>query len=206
MGLNSRYVGNDTVLLTERAIQDLGAGVQFLRGLGFEKVVLIGNSSGAALAIFYRAQAKLTAHRFPDGDPTHLHPDDLPPACGIALCAAHQGRSKLMRDWIDPSVIDEHDPLSADLALDMYGARHRVPYSAEFLARFRAAQQARLDRLKSWALERLRLLRSTRGAWMKAGGRRIRNVDIVGGNHYLAGQAELVPRAADAIAEWANAL
>src|SRR5690349_10847662 len=29
MGLNSRYAGNDTVLLMERAIQDLGAGVQY---------------------------------------------------------------------------------------------------------------------------------------------------------------------------------
>ena len=75
MGLNSRYMGNDTVLLMERAIQDLGAGVQFLRAAGYEKVVLIGNSGGAALASFYQAQAeKLTAHHFPDGDPTHLHP------------------------------------------------------------------------------------------------------------------------------------
>ena len=47
---------------------------------------------------------------------------------------------------------------------------------------------------------------STRDAWMKAGGERIRHVDIVGGNHYLAGQPELVARAADAIAEWARAL
>ena len=36
MGLNSRYAGNDTVLLMERAIQDLGAGVQYLRSQGYE--------------------------------------------------------------------------------------------------------------------------------------------------------------------------
>jgi pimeloyl-ACP methyl ester carboxylesterase len=303
MGLNSRYMGNDTVLLMERAIQDLGAGVQFLRAAGYEKVVLIGNSGGAALASFYQAQAEnLTAFQFPDGDPTHLHPDDLPRVDGIALCAAHQGRSKLMRDWIDPSLIDEHDPMSVDAELDMYDARHEVPYSAEFLARFSAAQKARLDRIEKWALERLRTLRSTPGAprdqafivyrthadprcedlsidpndrargsvwgdarqvnysanamgrttsltaflsqwsslsqadgpsnlarttvpkllltytgdqstfpstrdaWMAAGGARIRNVDIVGGNHYLAGQPELVVKAADAIADWAHAL
>ena len=47
---------------------------------------------------------------------------------------------------------------------------------------------------------------STRDAWMAAGGDRIRNVDIVGGNHYLAGQPQLVLRAAEAIAEWAHAL
>src|SRR5690349_6338009 len=148
MGLNSRYMGNDTVLLMERAIQDLGAGVKFLRDAGYEKVVLVGNSGGAALSSFYQSQAeRLTAHHFPDGDPTHLHPADLPPVEGIALCAAHQGRSKLMRDWIDPSVTDEHDPLSVDPALDMYDPRHPVPYEADFLARFGAAQQARLERL-----------------------------------------------------------
>jgi pimeloyl-ACP methyl ester carboxylesterase len=303
MGLNSRYMGNDTVLLMERAIQDLGAGVQFLRAAGYEKVVLIGNSGGAALASFYQSQAEnLTAHHFPDGDPTHLHRDDLPPVDGIALCAAHLGRSKLMGDWIDPSVTDEHDPMSVNPDLDMYDARHAIPYSAEFLARFSAAQKARLDRIEKWALERLRRLRSTPGAprdqafivyrthadprcvdlsidandrqpgsvwgdarqvnysanamgritsltaflsqwssrsqadgpsnlarttvskllltytgdqstfpstrdaWMAAGGERIRNVDIVGGNHYLAGQPELVLRAADTVAEWAHSL
>jgi hypothetical protein len=47
---------------------------------------------------------------------------------------------------------------------------------------------------------------STRDAWMAAGGSRIRNVDIVGGNHYLAGQPHLIPQAADTIAEFAHAL
>src|SRR5215510_4043973 len=103
----------------------------------------------------------LTAHHFADGDPTHLHPTDLPPVDGIALCAAHLGRSRLLRDWIDPSVTDEHDPLSVDPELDMYDPRHRVPYDADFLARFSAAQKARLDRIERWAIERLALLRAT---------------------------------------------
>ncbi|HEY2257309.1 MAG TPA: alpha/beta hydrolase [Variovorax sp.] len=303
LGLNSRYMGNDTLLLMERAIQDLGAGVQFLRAAGYEKVFLIGNSGGAALASFYQSQAEqLTAHHFADGDATLLHPADLPPVDGIALCAAHQGRSRLLRDWIDPSVTDEHDPLAVDPALDMYDARHAHPYEAAFLARFGAAQQARLERIEQWVLERLRRLRSTPGAprdqafivyrthadprcvdltidpndrapgsvwgdarqvnysanamgrttsltaflsqwssrsqadgpsnlarttvpallltytgdqstfpstrdaWLAAGGARIHNVDIVGGNHYLAGQPALVQRTADALAEWAHAL
>jgi len=303
MGLNSRYMGNDTLLLMERAIQDLGAGVQFLRAQGYDKVLLIGNSGGAALASFYQAQAeRLTATHFPDGDPTHLHPSDLPPVDGIALCAAHLGRSRLLRDWIDPAVTDEHDVLSVDPALDMYDAAHRMPYDKAFLARFAAAQQARLARIENAALARLEQLRSTPGAprdqafivyrthadprcldlsldandrapgsvwgdprqvnysanamgrttsltaflsqwssrsqadgpdnlartsvpvqlltytadqstfpstrdtWLAAGGARIRNTDIVGGNHYLAGQPALVAQAADAIAQWAHAL
>jgi len=303
MGLNSRYGGNDTVLLMERVIQDLGAGVKFLRAAGYDKIVLIGNSGGAALASFYQAQAeRLTADTFVDGDPTLLSADDLPPVDGIALCAAHEGRSKLFLDWIDPSVIDERDPLSADPMVDMYDPQHPVPYSAEFLSAFKAAQRVRRDRIESWAMSQLRMLRNTRGAprdqvfviyrthadprcvdlnldandravgsvwgdarsvnyaansmgrmtsltaflsqwssrsradgpsnlarttvpavlltytadqstfpstreaWLRAGGDRIRNVDIVGGNHYLSGQPHLVPLAADAIAVWAEAL
>jgi hypothetical protein len=47
---------------------------------------------------------------------------------------------------------------------------------------------------------------STRAAWLAAGGDRIRNVDVPGGNHYLAGQPALVEQVADAMAEWILAL
>src|SRR3954469_25493659 len=89
MGLNSRYAGNDTLLLMERVIQDLGAGVQFLRAQGYDKVVLVGNSGGASFSSFYQAQAEhLDIEHMVDGDPAHLSPQDLPPVQGLALCAA----------------------------------------------------------------------------------------------------------------------
>jgi pimeloyl-ACP methyl ester carboxylesterase len=299
MGLNSRYMGNDAVLLMERVIQDLGAGVKFMRSLGYERVVLIGNSGGAALASFYQAQAEhFTADTLVDGDPSHLSVEDLPPADGIVLCAAHEGRSKLLLQWIDPSVTDEHDPLAADPALDMYAKANAPPYGREFLTRFQAAQRARRDRIEAWVWTRLRELRSTpgsvrdqafivyrthadprcldlsidandraagsvwgdaravnyaanamgrytslmaflsqwssvsradgpsnlartsvpvllltytadqstfpstRAAWMQAAAARIHDVDIRGGNHYLAGQPRQVEEAADAAASW----
>jgi pimeloyl-ACP methyl ester carboxylesterase len=307
MGLNSRYAGNDTLLLMERVLQDLGAGVRFLRAQGFERVILVGNSGGAALASFYQAQAeRLTALRLPDGDPTQLVPADLPPVDGIVLAAAHRGRSHLMATWIDPSVTDEADPLSRDPALDVYDPANGPPFEPAFLERFGTGQRARLARIEAWALQRLQLLReaaarepglprdqvfvihrthaeprcldltldandrapgslwgdartvnyspyamgrvsslsaflsqwssrsqadgpsnlartsvpvllltytadqstfpSTRAAWLAAAPGRIRDVDIVGGNHYLAGQPDLVARAADAIAAWAAPL
>ncbi len=49
LALNTRYLGNDSMLLMERAIQDLGVGVRVLRRRGFRKVILIGNSGGASL-------------------------------------------------------------------------------------------------------------------------------------------------------------
>ena len=227
---------------------------------------------------------------------------------GLALCAAHEGRSRLMRQWLDPSVTDEHDPLSVDRALDMYDPVNGPPYSSEFLARFDAAQAGRLARLDRWVDERLALLRaetapgsprdqtfviyrthadprcldlsldpndravgsvwgqgaagarsvnyaasqmgritsltaflsqwsprsradgpsnlartsvpallftytadqstfpSTRDAWLKAGAGHIRNIDVVGGDHYLAGRPDLVAQVADEMAEWMLAL
>ena len=160
MGLNSRYAGNDTLLLMERVLQDLGAGVRFLRAQGYDKVVLVGNSGGAALSCFYQAQAeRLTIERMVDGDPAGLSPQDLPPVQGLALCAAHEGRSTLMRHWIDPSLTDEHDGLSCDPALDLYDPHNAPPYDRAFLERFRQAQQQRYQRLDLWVGERLSQLR-----------------------------------------------
>ena len=47
---------------------------------------------------------------------------------------------------------------------------------------------------------------STQAAWMAAGAARIRNVDIRGGNHYLAGQPRLAQEAAEVMADWILAL
>jgi len=311
LGLNSRYAGNDAVLLMERVIQDLGAGVKFMREtLGCERVVLVGNSGGAALAAFYQAEAeRFSVETMVDGDRTNIVASDLPPVHGIALCAAHEGRSHLLLRWIDPSLTDEHDVISVDPALDMYDranwhedASGAPTYSAEFLRRFLGAQRARRDRIEARVLERLAGLRSkpeaprdetfivhrthadprcldlsldandrirgsvwgdaravnyaanamgritsltaflsqwssrsraggpenlaktsvpallltytadqstfasTRETWLAAGGRRIRNVDITGGDHYLAGRTDLQLRVADEIAAFAEAL
>jgi pimeloyl-ACP methyl ester carboxylesterase len=162
LGLNNRYVNNDAVLLMERAIQDLGAGVKWMREQGFEKIALLGYSGGAALSAFYQAQAEnLTVEATPAGDPVPLAPSDLPPVEGLAFCAAHAGRSSLLLDWIDPSVTDEADPLSRDAALDMYEPSRSVPYTQEFVERYRTAQRRRRDRIEAWVWERLRTLRSS---------------------------------------------
>ena len=165
MGLNSRYAGNDTMLLMETVLQDLGAGVKWLRAQGYRRVVLVGNSGGAALAAFYQSQAEsLVATHFVDGLPTHLSPADLPPVDALILSAAHPGRARLLAEWLDPSVIDEADPLATDPAFDLYAGSEPVPFSAEHVARFRAAQLARRDRIEAWVWARLRMLRATPGA------------------------------------------
>ncbi|WP_246174195.1 alpha/beta hydrolase family protein [Paraburkholderia hayleyella] len=161
LGLNSRYAGNDAMLLMEQVIQDLGAGVAWLREQGYRKIVLIGNSGGAALCSFYQAQAEqLSATHFADGLPTHLVAQDLPAADALILSAAHAGRARLIEQWLDPSVIDEDDPLATDPQWDLYRSLS-TPFTAEFVSAFRAAQRARRERIEQWVLQRLRLLRAT---------------------------------------------
>lgn len=158
---NTRYVGNDSLLQMEYVLLDVGAAVSYLRSIGFERVVLIGNSGGAATMSFYQAQAeKLTISDTPAGDPVHIKPEDLPKADGIALTASHIGRARVMLSAIDPSVTDESDPLSTNPELDMYGPAHTPPYSPDFVARYRAAQHERVKRISDRAIERLRYLRS----------------------------------------------
>ena len=57
LALNSRFINNDSVLIMEQVLLDLGAGVKFMRQ-HFETVILLGNSGGAALMSFYQAQAE----------------------------------------------------------------------------------------------------------------------------------------------------
>ena len=160
LGLNSRYVGNDSQLIMERVIQDLGAGVTYLRNEGYEKILLIGNSGGAALAAFYQAQAEqLTVTATPAGDPVHIAPDDLPPADGIILTVAHPGRAQLFAEWLDPSIIDEQDPFASEPELDMFNAGNGPPFASDWLTRYRAAQLERNHRIERWARSQLKYVR-----------------------------------------------
>jgi len=154
LAMNTRYSGSDTMLIMERAIQDLGAGMRFLREQGFKKIVLIGNSGGGSLTAFYQQQAeKLTVTDTPDGKPIDLKPEDLPPADKLAILAAHCGRATTLTDSLDPAVIDEHDPVKTNAELDMYAPGNAPPYDRAWLAAYRREQKARNDRLTDHALQ-----------------------------------------------------
>jgi hypothetical protein len=161
VALNTRYAGNDTVLLMEQAIADLGVGVRHLRDAGFRRIVLLGNSGGASLVSFYQAQAERGVVRdLPDGRAFALAPGDTPQADTIALFAAHPGRARTLLAWLDPSVIDEADPRATDPAWDMFNAANGPPYDAAWLAEYRARQRARRDAIEARVRARLRMLRA----------------------------------------------
>ena len=160
-----RSPGNDIRLEHESALLDLAAGQKFLRETaGFEKAVLQGTSGGGPLASFYCQQASRPADqrikRSPAGRPTGLDTATLPLPDGVILISSHLGQGKLLMNSIDPAVIDEQDPLQNDESLSAFSAANgfkRPPesssYSADFLARYSAAQRARVARIDAVAKE-----------------------------------------------------
>ncbi len=162
----SRYPNNDNALIMEKVAIDLGKWFEYCRNrLGYTKVVLGGWSGGGSLALFYQAEAedpRVTAT--PAGDPPDLVAAKLPPADGVMLLAAHVSRAHTLTEWLDPSVIDEADPTRRDPAWNLYDpACAQPPYSADFLAAFRARQLARSRRIDAWVDATLAALKRREG-------------------------------------------
>jgi len=167
----SRFARNDTPLVMEKVVLDLGAYMRHARERwGYERIVLCGWSGGGSLALFYQAQAqKPTVSQTPAGDPVDL--GGLLPADAMIFQAAHLSRARMLAEWIDPSVTDEADPDRRDLDLDIYNPKcpHQPPYTAEFVKRFRAAQLARMRRRTAWVKETLATLKRRGGDEVERG-------------------------------------
>ena len=163
----SRYARNDTPLIMEKVLLDLGAYIRHAREIwGYERVVLAGWSGGGSLSLFYQSQAERpTITRTPAGDPVDIPGAKLIAADAMLLQAAHISRAVMLRDWIDPSVRDENNPDDRDPALDLYDPRNpnQPPYSADFIQRFQAAQLARVRRRTAWVKETLEQLKARGG-------------------------------------------
>jgi alpha-beta hydrolase superfamily lysophospholipase len=158
----SRYPHNDTALIMEKVLIDLGAYVRHAKErLGFRRVVLAGWSGGGSLSLFYQAQAEhpdLT--ETPAGDPVDVVGADLLPADAVMQLAAHVSRATTLTEWLDASIEDETDPTRRRRELDLYAEDGpRPPYDADFLAAYREAQLARNRRITAFVRERLDALR-----------------------------------------------
>ena len=156
---NTRYRGIDNALIMEKCALDFGAAVRDAKErLGYAKVILGGWSGGGALSLFYQAEAEdpRVTHT-PAGEPVDLVAAKLIPADGIALLAAHLSRNLTLTEWLDPSIEDEDRQFERTIELNIYDPRNpnRPPYSAEFMARYRAAQVARNRRITARVKEQL---------------------------------------------------
>jgi hypothetical protein len=162
---NSRWLNNDATLVHERVLLDVAAGLAAARAR-YARAVLIGNSGGGSLYTFYLSQALAKpGERLRDtaaGEPLDLNEFQLPGADAMIYLAAHPGEGHYLLHAIDPSLADEGDPLSCDPSLDLYDARNgfveppaESRYAPDFLARYRAAQQTRVERIDAIARARL---------------------------------------------------
>jgi pimeloyl-ACP methyl ester carboxylesterase len=157
----SRFAKNDTPLIMEKVVLDLGAYIRRAREQwGYEKIVLCGWSGGGSLALFYQSQAeKPSITQTPGGDPVEVK--NLIPADAMIFQAAHLSRARMLSEWIDPSVIDEADPDRRALELDIYNPEcpNQPPYSKDFVERFRQAQLSRMRNKTAWVKDTLKKLK-----------------------------------------------
>jgi pimeloyl-ACP methyl ester carboxylesterase len=163
LGWNTRFRGNEAHFLLDHALAEIGVGVGWLREqAGADRIVLLGNSGGGSLMAAYQSQAVEPSVRPVTGMRPLPAIQQLPAGDLFIALAAHSGRPEVLTAWLDPSVLDEADPLSADPALDPFNTGNGPPYSVEFQRRYRAAQRERNERITDWAVRQLEQLAGTR--------------------------------------------
>lgn len=163
VGANLRSINNDLNCVHEELLLDLAAYVNWLRDeCGVEKVVWLGNSGGGTLGCFYQRQAKARPSErlthTPGGRPIALSEVSMPAFDAMMITAAHTGQGLVLQNTIDPSVVDEHNPMLTDPSLDMYDPANGFEpaprwsrYTPEFLVRYRQKQVERVARIDALA-------------------------------------------------------
>jgi pimeloyl-ACP methyl ester carboxylesterase len=159
MTCGSRYPHNDSALIMEKVVIDLGHYIRHAKTvLGFEKVVLAGWSGGGSLSMLYQSQAQNPwIEATPAGDPVDLIGAKLIPADGIMQLAAHVSRAITLSEWIDPAITNELDPYDRNPDLDIYALNpsHSAPFTDDFQATYRAAQKSRIAAITADVQQRL---------------------------------------------------
>lgn len=162
---NSRYPHNDTALIMEKVVQDLGAYIRYAKEVkGYEKIILVGWSGGGSLSLFYQAQAEApTITHTPAGDPYSLKDANLIPADGVIFIAAHLSRAETLTEWTDPSVIIESNPDIRHPEFDIYSpdCPNKSPFGQDFILAFREKQRERNRKISHWALDMLEALKKS---------------------------------------------
>ena len=113
--------------------------------------MILGNSGGGSLMGAYQAEARQpdAAPRQARGPPAEAWPTCCRPTLYVSL-DAHQGRPEVLTDWMDASAVDERTRPRPTRPRPVQ-PRERAALPAGVLARYRAAQVARNQRITDWA-------------------------------------------------------
>lgn len=137
-GYGIRFRALEEKFVLDKALDDIAAGIKWLLdNTKVKKLIFIGNSGGGSLMAAYQAMAEKDS--------------SLRGADAFIFLNAHPGRADAITMYLDPSVIDEFDPVRRDAALDMYNPVNGPPYSSEFQMSYRKAQIHRNHRITAWA-------------------------------------------------------
>lgn len=154
LGWNTRYRGAEDQFILEHALVDIGVGMKWLKEVaGVETIVILGNSGGGSLMGAYQAEAQNLT--LPAEGTLKAALQQLPQAQLYISLNAHPGRPEVLTAWMDASVTDEFDPTKTDESLNPFNPDNGPPYSQAFIAKYRAAQKARNQRITDWAKKEL---------------------------------------------------
>jgi pimeloyl-ACP methyl ester carboxylesterase len=169
----NRYFRNDSVLIFEKVLLDIGAWMRHAREvLGYKHVVIVGWSGGGPLAVFYQSQAERpTITETASADPVDVVGAGLMPADAIIFQAGSVSRARILLEALDPSVADELNPDLRTARLDVYDPANpmRPPYPAAFVKEYRDAQLERMRRISAWVKDVLSDLNEQGGKEMERG-------------------------------------
>lgn len=173
MCARNRYFKNDSVLIFEKVLIDFGEWIKFAKEkLGYEKVIIVGWSGGGPLAAFYQGQAERpTITDTPNGDEVDVVGAKLIAGDAVIFQAASVSRARILLEALDASVFDEERPDKRVPKFDLYAPNNLMqpPYSATFMAEYRAAQYARMRRITAWVKTQLAELKAKAGKEMERG-------------------------------------
>ncbi len=156
LGWNTRFRGNEAFFILEHALIDIGVGVRWLKEqAGVERVVILGNSGGGSLMGAYQSQAV-------DPNITGTAGGKLPPRSertdrGRSLRFVVRARGATRSaDGVDGPFGYRRTRSDADRSVDEHvQPQNGPPYSADFVARYRAAQETRNHRITDWVWSQL---------------------------------------------------
>ena len=153
LGWNTRFRGAEPYFLLDHAIAEIAVGINWLKQeAGVNTVVLLGNSGGGSLMAAYQSQA-VEPNLTPEYGRTSVVPAalEVPSADLYISVAAHPGRPEVLTNWMDASVKEESAPLSVVKDLDPFAKDRQIPFTENFIDKYREAQRGRNHRITEWA-------------------------------------------------------